>query len=82
MDDDIPRRLYATKNGCTFTDGDGYAGSQPFHAYFTAEGTLAEVEIYPPNEVKAARELKRQHLSLTSDALVKEAMLLADCDLL
>jgi hypothetical protein len=59
----------------------GYTGAQPFHAFFNPEGTLAELEIYPPRELQAARALKRENHPL-SDALLREAVILEDCNLL
>ena len=59
----------------------GYTGKQPFHAYFTVEGKLAELVIYPPNELEAVRALKRQQHS-SPEAILKETAILEDCNLL
>ncbi len=44
-------------------------------------GMWAELVIYPPNELDTARALKRQNHP-SSDAILKETVILEDCKLL
>jgi hypothetical protein len=59
----------------------GYTGQQPFYAYFTADGEIAELVIYTPRELEAAREWKRNYYASTYEML-RQAVLLEECNLL
>jgi hypothetical protein len=59
----------------------GYTGQQPFYAYFTAWGEVAELVIYPPRELEAAHEWKRKNYGASYE-MIRQAVLLEDCNLL
>jgi len=59
----------------------GYTGQQPFHAYFTATGKLAELLIYSPSDVEGIRAGRQRGYSRDPE-FNKLVVILEDCHLL